>query len=145
MIWRTKPKWNEDDNIFNVNYKFVNCRLVDITITLNTCDTSFGRRSTATKADRRVKLPSLLAMEIRTDDSYSSVRQRICCYWRWWLHHSLVQDDVSSTKVVIPPHQYAWNTQQLYRMNSVGKTQDATLTCDALRCVCWRKRLPRDI
>jgi hypothetical protein len=45
---------------------------VDITITFDTGDASFGRRSTATAADTSGKAPPLLAVEIRTDDSYSS-------------------------------------------------------------------------
>jgi len=36
------------------------------------------------------------------------IRQRIRCYWRWWLHYLLVPVDVSSTKVGRTLHQYAW-------------------------------------
>lgn len=79
---------------------------MDITITLKAGDTSFGRRFTATEADTSGEATS-------SPWKYPAMVQVICrfChrirfYWRWWLHHLLVQVDVSSTKVGIP-HQNA--------------------------------------
>ena len=75
---------------------------MDITITLDTGDTSFGRRSTATKADTSNKAPPLIAVEIRTDDSYS---------WKNIFLLALVaavQVEVSSTKMGLGLHKYAW-------------------------------------
>ena len=102
-----QPKLNGSDEKLHVVDKLVNCRLMDIITTLDTGDTFFGRARLQPKQIRRVKMPSLLAVEIRTEILIRRIRQRIRCYWRWWLHHLLAQVDVSSTKVCILTHQNA--------------------------------------